>query len=164
MSILFVCLGNICRSPLVAAVAHRRFALAGLSVEVDSCGTGGWHAGHQADPRSIEVAEAAGYRLRAHRARQLRDQDYVRFDWLLAMDADNLKVLHQRAPRSHAAKLALFLDAAGIGMSQPVPDPYYGDIADFRAVLQLAEQGIDGLIRQLRQKPTAGGNSALAAG
>ena len=148
MSILFVCLGNICRSPLVAAVARRRFELAGLSIELDSCGTGGWHAGDHADPRSIEVAETAGYSLRSHRARQLCADDYTRFDWLLAMDADNLGVLRQRAPMPNAARLALFLDAAGIGAAQAVPDPYYGDIADFRTVLQLAERGVDGLIQQ----------------
>ena len=150
MSILFVCLGNICRSPLVAAVARSRFANAGLPVTVDSCGTGGWHTGQGADPRAIEVAEAAGYRLREHRARQLQADDFARFDWLLAMDGDNLGVLRQRCPDGDGGRVRLFLDAADIAAPHSVPDPYYGDLEDFALVLRLAEQGVDGLIRRLR--------------
>lgn len=149
MSILFVCLGNICRSPLAAAVARKRFAEAGLAVEIESCGTGGWHAGHGADPRSIEVAEAAGYVLRDHRARQLRADDYARFDYLLAMDADNLAELRRRRPQHGGAEPRLFLDAAGLG-ARPVPDPYYGDLDDFRHVLGLVEQGVDGMLARWR--------------
>jgi len=150
MSILFVCLGNICRSPLVAAVARRRFAESGWSIPVDSCGTGGWHAGEGADPRSIAVAEAAGYSLREHRVRQLCAHDFDRFDWLLAMDDGNLDVLRQRCPADRQDRLRLFLDAAGIGAGQPVPDPYDGDLVNFRHVLRLAEQGIDGLLQRLK--------------
>jgi protein-tyrosine phosphatase len=151
MSILFVCLGNICRSPLVAAVARRRFADADCPIPVDSCGTGGWHVGEGADPRSIEVAEAAGYHLREHRVRQLCADDFTRFDWLLAMDGDNLAVLHQRCPSDGQGRFRLFLDAAGVGVARPVPDPYQGELADFRAVLRLAEQGVDGLLKHLQQ-------------
>lgn len=155
MSMLFVCLGNICRSPLVAAVARRRFAESGRSVAVDSCGTGDWHVGEGADSRSIEVAEAAGYSLRGHRVRQLRADDFTRFDWLLAMDQDNLAVLKRHCPDGCQDRLHLFLDAAGVGAALPVPDPYQGDLDDFRAVLTLAEQGVDGLLRRLQQPSTA---------
>lgn len=152
-SILFVCLGNICRSPLVAAVARQRFADAGLSVQVDSCGTGGWHVGQGADERSIRVAEAAGYRLRDHRVRQLAADDYSRFDAVLAMDDDNLAELRGRSPAGHVDRVALFLDAAALDedVSPIVPDPYYDDLDAFRHVLKLAEQGVDGLIVRLRR-------------
>lgn len=155
-SILFVCLGNICRSPLVAAVARQRFARAGLTVAVDSCGTGNWHVGQGADGRSIEVAEAAGYTLHDHRVRQLHARDYARFDAILAMDDDNVAVLRQRLPPGAPDRISLFLDAAvGPGASLPsspiVPDPYYEDMAAFRHVLALAEQGADGLIARLRR-------------
>lgn len=155
MSVLFVCLGNICRSPLVAAVARSRFAGAGLSVTVDSCGTGGWHVDRGADPRSIEVAEAAGYRLREHRARQLQVDDFERFDWLLAMDDDNLGVLHQRCPAEQSGRVRLFLAAADIATPRSVPDPYYGELEDFELVLRLAEQGVDGLVDRLRAGPAS---------
>lgn len=152
-SILFVCLGNICRSPLVASVASRRFADAGLSIEVDSCGTGGWHVGQGADARSIRVAEEAGYRLRDHRVRQLAVDDFRRFDAVLAMDDDNLAVLRASSPPQYRDRAILFLDAAGLDEYAPpiVPDPYYEDLDAFRHVLKLAEQGVDGLIERLRR-------------
>jgi protein-tyrosine phosphatase len=164
MSILFVCLGNICRSPLVAAVARKRFAEAGWSVEVDSCGTGDWHVGEGADSRSIAVAETAGYALREHRVRQLCDDDYAHFDWLLAMDGDNLAVLRRRCPQPSPARLQLFLDAAGSGAGRSVPDPYQGGLDDFRAVLKLAEQGVDGLLQRMRTPPGAASNAMKSKG
>jgi protein-tyrosine phosphatase len=152
-SILFVCLGNICRSPLVAAVARRRLADAGLSVTVDSCGTGGWHVGQGADPRSIRVAEEAGYALSDHRVRQLAADDFSRFDAILAMDDDNLAALRASSPPANAHRVMLFLEAAGLAADAPpiVPDPYYDDLDAFRHVLTLAEQGVDGLIDRLRR-------------
>jgi protein-tyrosine phosphatase len=152
-SILFVCLGNICRSPLVAAVAQQRFAKAGLSVAVDSCGTGGWHVGQGADARSISIAEEAGYRLRDHRVRQLAADDFRRFDAVLAMDDDNLAALREHSPAEYLDRVMLFLDAARLDRYSPpiVPDPYYEDLNAFRHVLTLAEQGADGLIERLRR-------------
>lgn len=155
-SILFVCLGNICRSPLVAAVARQRFARVGVKVAVDSCGTGHWHVGQGADKRSIQVAEEAGYTLRDHRVRQLQARDYDRFDAILAMDDENVSVLRERLPAGHDDRISLFLDAAGSAAapwpSSPiVPDPYYEDQDAFRQVLVLAEQGVDGLIARLRR-------------
>ena len=151
-SILFVCLGNICRSPLVEAVARRRFADAGLLVEVDSCGTGGWHVGQGADPRSIRVAQEAGYSV-DHRVRQLTVDDFSRFDALLAMDDDNLAALRASSPTEYRERAMLFLEAAGLDDYAPpiVPDPYYEDLDAFRHVLKLAEQGVDGLIERLRR-------------
>jgi protein-tyrosine phosphatase len=151
-SILFVCLGNICRSPLVAVVARQRFADAGLSVEVDSCGTGGWHVGQGADSRSIRVAEEAGYSLLEHRVRQLTADDFSRFDAILAMDDDNFAALRGHSPAEYENRVSLFLDAARLDQyaSPIVPDPYYEGLDAFRHVLKLAEQGVDGLIGRLR--------------
>jgi len=152
-SILFVCLGNICRSPLVAAVARQRFAEAGLAIEVDSCGTGGWHVGQGADARSIRVAEEAGYSLLDHRVRQLAADDFRRFDAVLAMDDDNLAALRGKCPAEYGDRVMLFLDAARLDHYAPpiVPDPYYEDLDAFRHVLRLAELGVDGLMGRLRR-------------
>jgi protein-tyrosine phosphatase len=155
-SILFVCLGNICRSPLVAAVARERFSRAGVSVTVESCGTGNWHVGQGADARSIQVAEEAGYTLSDHRVRQLHARDFGRFDAILGMDDDNIAVLRERLPTGQDDRISLFLDAAGSADapwpgSPIVPDPYYEDQDAFRHVLALAEQGVDGLIGRLRR-------------
>lgn len=164
-SILFVCLGNICRSPLVAAVARQRFAEARLAVEVDSCGTGGWHVGQGADARSIRVAEEAGYSLLDHRVRQLTADDFSGFDAILAMDDDNLSALHGRSPAEFDDRVSLFLDAARLDQYAPpiVPDPYYEDLDAFRHVLKLAEQGVDGLIGRLQRGESLAVQSRSAA-
>lgn len=143
--VLVVCLGNICRSPVVAEVLRQRFAAAGRSLRVDSCGTGGWHVGKGADARMCRAATAAGYDLSAHRARQLQDADFGRYRWLLAMDRDNLRELQRRCPPDLRDRLGLFLEVAG-GAGVEVPDPYYGGAADFARVIELAEQGADGLL------------------
>ncbi|GAB3041626.1 MULTISPECIES: low molecular weight protein-tyrosine-phosphatase [Oleiagrimonas] len=148
--VLFVCLGNICRSPLAEAVARLEFERAGLNLPVDSCGTGGWHAGEGADPRSVRAGAEAGYDLSPHRARRLEDADFTRWRWLLAMDAANLDEMRTRCPSSLHGRLGLFLDVAGVRAEGEVPDPYYGGREDFRAVLNLARDGVQGLIERLR--------------
>jgi protein-tyrosine phosphatase len=148
-SILFVCLGNICRSPLVEAVARQRCVEAGLNVEQASCGTGHWHVGKGADARMLRAAAAAGYDLSQHRARQVRANDFVAHDWMLAMDSANLEDLTVlRGGRSAPAEL--FLPWAGVGSPTDFPDPYFGDADGFREAVALAEQGVDGLIARLR--------------
>lgn len=144
--LLIVCLGNICRSPIVAEVVRQRFAAAGRPLVVDSCGTGGWHVGEGADARMRQAARAAGYDLSAHRARQLRDTDFAGFRQILAMDRDNLRELRQRCPVELQGRLGLFLDVAGVQGADEVPDPYYGGADDFVHVIRLAEQGADGLL------------------
>ena len=150
--ILFVCLGNICRSPLVEGVARKRCAEAGLAVTLASCGTGGWHAGHGADPRMRAAARAAGFDLENHRARQLQAADFDRHDWLLAMDSDNLLELNRLARPGAAGQAALFLPWAGVTSVQDFPDPYYGEAEGFRQCVDLAERGVAGLIERLRQR------------
>lgn len=149
--ILFVCLGNICRSPLVEQVAREAFAQVHLDVAVASCGTGDWHAGQGADPRMVAAARAAGHDLSAHRARQLRARDYDDFDWLLAMDRDNLGQLRKLAASpAQIARTALFLEWTGAAPPQAFPDPWYGGEADFAAAVKLAERGVAGLVERLR--------------
>ena len=139
--ILFVCMGNICRSPTVEAVARAEFARAGLVLEVDSAGTEDYHAGAPPDPRSIRIGAAQGYDLSGLRARQVVVDDFERFDAVLAMDRANLRAL-QRMRRA-GVEPALFLGDAEL------PDPYYGTTADFERVIELARAGIDALIKRL---------------
>ena len=148
--ILFVCMGNICRSPLVEAVARKRFAEAGLKVHVASCGTGGWHAGEQADPRMRAAAAGAGYELGGHRARQLILEDFDRYDLLLAMDSDNLREMRRMMGADAARRASLFLEWAGLAPPHEFPDPYYGELTGFVQSIVLAEQGVRGLIERLR--------------
>jgi protein-tyrosine phosphatase len=150
MRILFFCMGNICRSPVVEAVARDRLAAVGLHIEVASAGTENYHVGERADPRAIASARAAGYDLAAHRARQLGAADFAHFDWLLAMDRVNLRAALRHCPSGQAGKLQLFLAHAGVAEQAEVPDPYYGGEADFRRVIDLAETGAAGLIARLR--------------
>lgn len=148
--ILFICLGNICRSPLAEAVARKRFAEAGLDIEVASCGTGGWHAGEQADPRMRAAAAKAGYELEAHRARQLRAGDFERYDLLLAMDSNNLRDMQRVSHGEAHDRLALFLEWSGVTTPRDFPDPYYEELTAFTQSVELAERGVKGLIDRLR--------------
>ena len=142
-------MGNICRSPTVEAVARSRFAAARLGVAVASAGTEDYHIGDGADPRSIRHAAARGYPLEAHRARQVVDADFTRYDHLLVMDRVNLRALAAMAPSSARERIALFLPFAGLTANDELPDPYYGDAAGFERALDLAEAGIDALVRRL---------------
>lgn len=149
MSVLFVCMGNICRSPTVEAVARTEFARAGLSIVVDSAGTEDYHVGAGADPRSVAIAEAHGYPLSDHRARQVSQSDFSRFDHLLVMDRVNLRALLKVTPENARNKVDLFLPFAGIAKPVELPDPYYGVQADFQLALDLAREGVAALIRRL---------------
>jgi protein-tyrosine phosphatase len=144
-SFLFVCMGNICRSPTVEAVARAEFARAGCAIEVASAGTEGYHVGEAADPRSIAVAEGYGYPLAQHRARQVARADFERYDYVLAMDRVNLRALERMRPGSGGAEPLLFLGDA------EVPDPYYGGPAGFEEVVALARAGVDAWIARLRK-------------
>ena len=146
-SILFVCLGNICRSPAAEGVFRAKAAAAGLEVVCDSAGTGPWHAGKKPDARMIAAARARGYNLSAQRARQVDDGDYYVYDLILAMDERNLADLTQRAPRDGTAKIAPLLS---YGVGGEVPDPYHGGRQGFETVLDLIENACDGLIRTLK--------------
>jgi protein-tyrosine phosphatase len=147
--VLFVCMGNICRSPIVESVARIEFARAGMDVQVASAGTENYHVGQPADRRAIRIAESHDYPLAEHRARQVRMQDFTSFDHLLVMDRVNLDALQSMFSDTTGAHRALFLAAAGLNDAE-VPDPYYGTHADFERVVELARSGVAGLIGQWR--------------
>jgi protein-tyrosine phosphatase len=127
-------MGNICRSPTAEEVLRAHARRAGLAVSLDSAGTENYHVGEPPDPRSIRHAARRGYDLAGLRARQVAPADFRDFDLVLAADALNLGALRERCPPEHRAKLALFLG------DQPLPDPYYGEAADFEKVLTLVEK------------------------
>lgn len=148
IGILFVCLGNICRSPTAEAVFRARAERAGLlsRLHVDSCGTGDWHVGKKPDSRAVQAAAMRGYDLSPLRARQLMDEDFHRFDLILAMDRSNLAHVHARAPSASRADQRLFLTFHSDAPVTEVPDPYYGGVDGFRQVLDLVEAASDGLL------------------
>ena len=149
--ILFVCLGNICRSPTAEGVFRHRARQAGLtSLRIDSAGTASWHIGKAPDSRTVTAAARRGYDLSTLRARQVNAADFDNFDLLLAMDKKNLAELKAMVPCGVKASLRLFLDYAGDSPLSEVPDPYYGSDAGFEQVLDLIEQASDGLIARLR--------------
>ncbi|MFC5741238.1 low molecular weight protein-tyrosine-phosphatase [Dyella tabacisoli] len=148
--ILFVCLGNICRSPLVEVVARKHLAEAGLDVAVASCGTGAWHVSKGADPRMCVAAAAKGYDLAHHRARQVRKDDLSTYDLVLVMDHDNLREVRRLPGVRATATLALFLDWTGAAPPLEFPDPYDGPGEGFAQAVVLAERGVSGLIKRLR--------------
>ncbi|HSY06111.1 MAG TPA: low molecular weight protein-tyrosine-phosphatase [Steroidobacteraceae bacterium] len=157
MKILFVCLGNICRSPTAEAVLRALAAREApeLPVEVDSAGTAGYHIGEPPDPRAAAAGARRGYDLKALRARMVEPEDFERFDLILAMDEDNLRVLRRRAPAVAHGRLRLFLEFAPAGTPAEVPDPYYGGPNGFEEVLDLAEAATRGLLEHLRQRARA---------
>ena len=148
-SILFICLGNICRSPLAEAAFRQEAARAGLAVKVDSAGTGDWHVGHAPDPRAQAVALREGVDIAQYQARQTKAEDFHRFDMILALDADNLFNLRRLAPSGSRAKISLLLDLVPGRQGQAVADPYYGDDAGFDVTWRDVEQAAKALVARL---------------
>lgn len=151
MRVLFVCLGNICRSPTAEGVLRHKLRAAGLEgrIEVDSAGTGDWHVGKAADIRTRQAAQQRGYDLSALRGRQVKAADFNAFDLILAMDNSNLHDLQQLRPSNASAELDLFLRRYQLELDE-VPDPYYGGEAGFEQVLDLLEQACDALLIELK--------------
>jgi protein-tyrosine phosphatase len=153
-SVLFVCMGNICRSPTAEGVFHRLVVAAGLKgrIRIDSAGTHDYHIGHAPDPRSQAAAAARGYELGHLRARQVDLHDFADFDYILAMDKGNLATLRGVAPAEYRSKPELFM-AYGLRRSViEVPDPYYGSLEDFELVLDMAEDACAGLLLTIKKK------------
>ncbi len=151
--VLFVCLGNICRSPTAEAVLRQLLTQQApdLPVEVDSAGTADYHIGAPPDARSQRAALRRGIDLSALRARQVVAHDFTRFDFLLAMDRSNLRELQAMRPRNSRARVQLFLEYAPPLRLLEVPDPYYGDAGGFETVLDLAAAASQGLITALQE-------------
>jgi protein-tyrosine phosphatase len=152
--VLFVCLGNICRSPTAEYVARAEFEKLGLRIPVASRGLGNWHVGQGADPRAVAAARAHGFDLSPHRARQFHEDDFGRFATVLAVDRATLDELRRRVP-DEMPMPERFLVAAGLAPwsstdDGDVPDPYTGTPDDFDAVLGLIRRGVDGLGERLR--------------
>ena len=157
MKILFVCLGNICRSP-TAEVVFRAVAAREapeLMIEVDSAGTAGYHIGEPPDLRTRQAATRRGYDMSLLRARIVEPRDFEDFDFILAMDRENLKVLNHRAPVHARERVRLFLEFAPDAATTEVPDPYYGGPNGFEEVLDLVEAATQGLLQHLRQRSRA---------
>jgi protein-tyrosine phosphatase len=152
--VLFVCLGNICRSPTAHGVFLKRLEEAELSglIQVDSCGTDGWHVGEAPDPRATEAAAQRGYDLSSLRARQFSPADFNHFDYVLAMDRNNLAVIEQAVFEGARCHPQLFLGYGSRSDTNEVPDPYYGGEHGFERVLDLVEDACDGLIRHIRER------------
>lgn len=150
--VLFVCMGNICRSPTAEGVfrkLHQELAPE-LDIHMDSAGTHAYHIGDAPDPRSQAAALRRGVDISSHRGRQARPQDFHDFDYVIAMDSENLRRLQALRPKDATAELKLLLEYAGTGL-RDVPDPYYGGSGGFERVLDLVEQGGRGLLAHIRK-------------
>ena len=149
-AVLFVCLGNICRSPLAEGAFRHQVQAARLvkRFTIDSAGCGGWHSGELPDKRSIETAARHGLDISDQRARQIQLDDFDRFDLILGLDRDNVRHLTAMRPEGSRARVALYLEEA-LGQAKNVPDPYYGGHSHFEEVYQLCEKASAGLLKKL---------------
>lgn len=151
LSVLFVCMGNICRSPTAEGVFRRLVEEAGLAhaIRIDSAGTHAYHVGAPPDNRAQAAARGRGYDLACLVGRQVSGRDFVEFDYILAMDRDNLANLERRCPPDLGHKLGLFLDFSIDFRGREVPDPYYGGPQGFDLVLNMVENGARGLLADI---------------
>lgn len=149
--VLFVCMGNICRSPMAEGVFRHAVTQAGLleRVQIDSAGTHGYHAGEPPDRRAQQAAKSRGYDLAGIRARQLEREDFARFDWIFAMDQANMRTLVEMRPRDYTGHLGLYLDLVPDVGTREMPDPYYGGPEGFERVLDLTERATPALLAKL---------------
>jgi protein-tyrosine phosphatase len=154
MRILFVCMGNICRSPTAEGVFRDYLGrhAPDLDVELDSAGTHDYHVGRPPDPRTVAAAARRGIDLTSLRARQVTAADFERFDLILAMDRLNHVTLLDRSPRQFHPRIRTLLEFTGDGEPADVPDPYYGEAAGFDAVLDLVETAVPGLLAEIRSR------------
>lgn len=151
MRLLFVCMGNICRSPSAEGVFRRVLAERApqLTIEIDSAGTHDYHVGSPPDRRAIEAARRRGIDLSQLRARQVSAEDFEHYDLILVMDEDNLHELRRRAPTRYHDRIRLLMEFAPGATSRRVPDPYYGGASGFEEVLDLLEEAAEGLLQDL---------------
>jgi protein-tyrosine phosphatase len=148
-SVLFVCMGNICRSPTAEAVFKHKMNTSGLALSVDSAGTLGAHAKQKPDHRAQKAGIARGYSFEGIKARKVTKTDFTKFDLILAMDNDNVSELKKVAPADLQHKIHLMLDFASEHEESQVPDPYYGGARGFDYVLDLVEAASDGILAKI---------------
>jgi protein-tyrosine phosphatase len=154
LSVLFVCMGNICRSPTAEGVFRKVVTDAGLDhlIQIESAGTHAYHVNEPPDRRAQAAAERRGFSLADIRARRVESMDFERFDYIFAMDRDNLELLRSAGGEKTEAEIHLFLEYATAGREYEVPDPYYGGAAGFERVLDLIEDASTELLKLLRQR------------
>lgn len=152
--VLFVCMGNICRSPTAEAVFRHYVESAGMSADIfiDSAGTHDYHIGDRPDARAQHAARQRGYDMSELRGRQVGGDDFRYFDYVLAMDTSNLAILQHITPPDSDTRARLFLDYARHHREREVPDPYYGGADGFEHVLDMVEDAAQGLLEEIRQK------------
>ena len=148
-SVLFVCMGNICRSPSAEAVFRHKMNEKGIDLTIDSAGTTGSHAREKPDHRAQKIGVERGYSFDKIKARKITEEDFTKFDMVLAMDEHNVKELKKVAPDAQHEKIQLFLEYAENHEELEVPDPYYGGARGFKFVLELVEDASDGLLKKL---------------
>lgn len=150
--VLFVCMGNICRSPTAEGVFRHQVRQDGWEtrIAIDSAGTHDYHIGDPPDARAQAAAARRGYDLSGLRARQVKAEDFAEFDYVLAMDRHNHELLLQRCPAPHRVKVRLFMEFTEGAAEREVPDPYYGGAQGFEAVLDLVEAAAEGLLRHIK--------------
>lgn len=152
--VLFVCMGNICRSPTAHGVFRHLVELRKLTreIEIESAGTHAYHVGEPPDRRAVTAAARQGYDLSDLRARQVSQDDFRRFDYILAMDMENLMLLQQDCPAEYRNKLGLFMSFAKQHSEREVPDPYYGNAQGFETVLHMVEDAAEGLLQDILKR------------
>jgi protein-tyrosine phosphatase len=152
VNVLFVCMGNICRSPMAEGIFRREVARAGLldKVNIDSAGTHSYHVGSKPDQRAQNAASKRGANISGLRGRQVADGDFEKFDYILVMDTANLNNLKRRAPARLHGKLRLLLSYSRKYPNLDVPDPYYGGISGFEENLDMIEDAVQGLIKEIQ--------------
>lgn len=152
-SVLFVCTGNICRSPTAEGILRKRVEELGLEVSVDSAGTHGYHVGDAPDQRSIRAAAKRGYDISKLKGRKLSAEDFERFDFVVALDDEHMRLMLRNCPPEFQHKLHGMMKFAAQGGHSEVPDPYYGPADGFELVLDLLEDAVEGLLKELQGKP-----------
>jgi len=150
-AILFVCLGNICRSPLAEAAFRAAAERLGLEADADSAGTDGWHRGEPPDPRAIATARRHGVDISGYRARKIEPSDFHRFSHIVALDMDNLARIRAMRPQDATAEISLLLDHVEGRTGEPVADPYYGDQAAFEITWSDVSLGAEALASRLHK-------------
>jgi protein-tyrosine phosphatase len=152
LRLLMLCMGNICRSPMAEGALRARLQAAGLAghVEIDSAGTGSWHAGDPPDPRAIATAAAHGVDIGMLRARCLLLEDFQRFDWILCADCDNLARVRSHLPPAGRARAVLLREWAGCGEAGEIPDPYAGGPREFEHAWSLVDEAAQRIVERIR--------------